>query len=101
MKGATSVLLGVKRLKSVFCVSGHGKFNRAQLMNVGALESSKLYPFQCYIFHDVDLLPEDNRNIYSCPQQPRHMSVAVDIMSYKWVTTPYKQGKKFITNFIL
>lgn len=63
------------------------KFNRAQLMNVGALESLKLYPFQCFIFHDVDLLPEDDRNIYSCPQQPRHMSVAIDTLNYR---LPYK-----------
>ena len=40
------------------------------------------------MFHDVDLLPEDDRNLYTCPQQPRHMSVAVDKFKYK---LPYKQ----------
>ena len=55
------------------------------LMNIGYKEAGKLYDNQCYIFHDVDLLPEDDRNLYSCPNQPRHMSAAVDTMSYKYV----------------
>lgn len=36
----------------------------------------------CVVFHDVDLLPEDDRNIYSCSNQPKHMSVAVDKFNY-------------------
>lgn len=52
-------------------------------MNVGFLEASKLYDYDCFVFHDVDLLPEDDRNLYSCPQSPRHMSVAIDRMNYK------------------
>lgn len=31
-------------------------FNRAKLMNVGFVEANRLYNWQCYIFHDVDLL---------------------------------------------
>ncbi|XP_030754308.1 beta-1,4-N-acetylgalactosaminyltransferase bre-4 [Sitophilus oryzae] len=62
---------------------GDGPFNRAMLMNVGYVEALKQNDFDCFIFHDIDLLPEDDRNIYSCPQQPRHMSVAVDIFKYK------------------
>jgi hypothetical protein len=49
------------------------KFNRAALFNVGFIEALKLYPFNCFIFHDVDLIPEDSRNIYKCVNQPRHM----------------------------
>lgn len=59
------------------------KFNRAKLMNVGFAEALKLYDFQCFVFHDVDLLPEDDRNLYSCPEQPRHMSVAIDVFNYR------------------
>jgi hypothetical protein len=44
-------------------------FNRAKLMNVGFVEANKFYNWQCYIFHDVDLLPEDDRNVYACPNQ--------------------------------
>ena len=64
----------------IFVVEQHGSepFNRAMLMNVGAAEALKSYDFQCFIFHDVDLLPEDDRNLYSCPVQPRHMSVAIN-----------------------
>lgn len=64
------------------------KFNRALLMNVGFVEAMKQYDYQCFIFHDVDLLPEDDRNLYTCPQTPRHMSVAIDRMKYK---LPYSQ----------
>ncbi|KAL3085014.1 hypothetical protein niasHS_010083 [Heterodera schachtii] len=63
-------------------------FNRAKLMNVGFVEASRLYDWQCFVFHDVDLLPEDDRNLYSCPEHPRHMSVAVDKFDY---TLPYAQ----------
>lgn len=58
-------------------------FNRAALMNIGFLEAMKLYKWDCFIFHDVDLLPLDNRNLYNCPRQPRHMSVAIDKFNYK------------------
>ena len=56
-------------------------------MNVGFAEANKDYDWDCFIFHDVDLLPEDDRNLYSCPEMPRHMSVAVDKFKYK---LPYK-----------
>lgn len=63
--------------------AGQGKFNRAKLFNVGYLEALALYDYQCFIFHDVDLIPEDDRNLYTCPEQPRHMSVAIDTMKYR------------------
>ncbi|XP_013110350.2 beta-1,4-N-acetylgalactosaminyltransferase bre-4 isoform X1 [Stomoxys calcitrans] len=62
-------------------------FNRAALMNIGFLEAMKLFKWDCFIFHDVDLLPLDNRNLYNCPRQPRHMSVAIDKFNYK---LPYR-----------
>lgn len=59
-------------------------FNRGILMNIGYNEAVKdNKDWNCFIFHDVDLLPEDERNIYSCPEVPRHMSSAVSTLGYK------------------
>ncbi|XP_047031601.1 beta-1,4-N-acetylgalactosaminyltransferase bre-4 [Helicoverpa zea] len=65
--------------------AGSKQFNRAKLMNVGFVESQKLEPggFQCFIFHDIDLLPLDTRNLYSCTRQPRHMSASIDTLNFK------------------
>jgi len=58
-------------------------FNRAMLFNVGFIEAMKDHNWTCVIFHDVDLIPEDDRNVYRCATDPRHMSVAVDKFQYK------------------
>lgn len=58
---------------------------RGMLMNVGFKEALNESDFDCFIFHDVDLLPEDDRNLYTCPELPRHMSVAVDVFKYRYV----------------
>ena len=63
------------------------KFNRASLMNVGFKEALKDFPWTCFIFHDVDHLPENIENLYTCPDQPRLLAVAVDKWNY---TTLYK-----------
>ncbi|KAL0871018.1 hypothetical protein ABMA27_004832 [Loxostege sticticalis] len=65
--------------------AGNSDFNRAKLMNVGFAESQKQRPggWQCFIFHDIDLLPLDLRNMYTCPRQPRHMSVSIDKLNFK------------------
>ncbi|XP_066990440.1 beta-1,4-N-acetylgalactosaminyltransferase bre-4-like [Macrobrachium rosenbergii] len=51
-------------------------------MNVGTVEALKIYNYQCFIFHDIDLLPENDKNIYACPDQPRHMSAEVNTLRY-------------------
>ena len=30
-------------------------------MNIGFVEALKMYDFECFVFHDVDLVPEDDR----------------------------------------
>jgi len=62
---------------------GNDIFNKALIMNAAFIEGLKLHNFHCVVFHDVDLVPEDDRNMYSCPVQPRHMAVAIDEEGYK------------------
>lgn len=64
-------------------------FNRGLLMNIGFVESikdmlvnnnnrtsGKSY-WDCFIFHDVDMIPEDERVSYTCNQSfPVHLAVA-------------------------
>ncbi|XP_046639137.1 beta-1,4-galactosyltransferase 4-like [Daphnia pulicaria] len=61
-------------------------FNRGMLMNIGFKEAQLLQEnFQCFIFHDVDLLPEYDGNPYTCPEdgKPRQMAFSVDSWNYK------------------
>ena len=88
-------------------------FNKGSLMNAGFVEILRRFPpvaaaaaagvaaaatgsdersmrrrgdgggFDCYIFHDVDLLPEDDRNQYTClTGTPRHVGAYVDKWKY-------------------
>lgn len=69
--------------KSVSFQADKKVFNKGRVMNAGFLEARKIYEFDCVIFHDVDLIPEHDGNLYECGDQPRHLSVAVDTMNYK------------------
>ena len=60
-----------------------GHFNRAMLMNIGYIESMKRHDYGCTVFHDVDLVPENDKNIYSCTDNPRHLSCAIDKYDYE------------------
>jgi hypothetical protein len=54
-------------------------FNKGVVMNGCFKEILKLQPdTPCFIMHDVDLLLIDDRNMYTCPTFPRHLSVAID-----------------------
>lgn len=53
-------------------------FNRGILMNIGYIEALRVDNYRCFVFSDVDLLLQDDRNIYGCPEQPRHLSVIID-----------------------
>ncbi|XP_028325839.1 beta-1,4-galactosyltransferase 3-like isoform X2 [Gouania willdenowi] len=63
--------------------AGNYTFNRAKLMNVGFREAMKEEDWDCLFFHDVDLIPEDDRNTYVCDVNPKHVSVAIDRNNYK------------------
>lgn len=64
-------------------------FNRAKLFNIGVEEINKIYDSTnedricCYIFHDVDMLPLDQKNLYMCTSQPRHMGPNLSTLRFK------------------
>lgn len=64
-------------------------FNKGIVMNACFKEILKLQPnTPCFIMHDVDLLMIDDRNMYTCPRVPRHLSVAIDKFQFY---LPYKE----------
>ena len=70
---------------TIFVVQQHGNeiFNKAKLLNIGFKEASQEGSFDCFIFHDVDLLAENDRNLYRCADVPRHLSVGIDKWGYQ------------------
>ncbi|CAF1215284.1 unnamed protein product [Adineta ricciae] len=57
-----------------------GAFNKARLNNFAFHHLMKTYKPTCVIFHDVDLIPENNQNLYTCltsADHPIHMSANV------------------------
>lgn len=57
-------------------------FNRGKLFNIGFTEANKLDQFCCFIFHDIDLLPFNQKQLYLCSEYPRHMCSALDKFRY-------------------
>ncbi|KAJ7402903.1 Beta-1,4-galactosyltransferase 3 [Pitangus sulphuratus] len=67
---------------------GTGSFNRAKLLNVGVREAMKDEDWDCLVLHDVDLVPENDYNLYICDEYyPKHMASAMDKFQY---ILPYK-----------
>lgn len=59
-------------------------FNKGALYNSGFLEAMKKKEWDCSVFHDIDMVPMDDRNIYDCPRvNPRHMAIDVDKFKFK------------------
>ena len=77
----------IRFLKIFFHLNGEERspFNRGMLMNIGFNEAQLLQEhFQCFIFHDVDLLPEYDGNPYTCPEdgKPRQMAFSINSWNY-------------------
>ncbi|XP_036388279.1 beta-1,4-galactosyltransferase 5-like [Megalops cyprinoides] len=68
--------------------TGDQPFNRAMLFNVGFREAMKDSDWDCMVFHDVDHIPENDRNYYGCGKMPRHFAVELDKYSYM---LPYEE----------
>ena len=46
------------------------QFNRGLLANAGFLTARSITNYTCYIIHDVDLLPTNPNNVYTCGAGP-------------------------------
>ncbi len=54
--------------------------NRCALLNVRFDDVNRPDSFDCFIFHDIGLLPQNERNYYSCLDgQARQLAFSVDI----------------------
>lgn len=65
-----------------------GSFNKARVMNAVFNEISNNWhshqdksarPFDCFVFHDVDMLPENDFNLYLCEKMPKHLSPGIKL----------------------
>ncbi|MEE6506666.1 hypothetical protein FKM82_007784 [Ascaphus truei] len=78
-------MLQRQRLQFAFYVieqAGNQPFNRAMLFNIGFEEAMKDLAWDCLIFHDVDHIPENDRNYYGCQHMPRHFAAKLDKYMY-------------------
>uniref|UniRef100_A0A2C9JI32 Beta-1,4-galactosyltransferase n=1 Tax=Biomphalaria glabrata TaxID=6526 RepID=A0A2C9JI32_BIOGL len=72
--------------------AGNSTFNRGALFNVGFLEAEKFHRFDCYILHDVDIIPLNDHNLYRCGGNPRHFAVALNKYNYNLLYSNYFGG---------
>uniref|UniRef100_A0A8C5PRD7 Beta-1,4-galactosyltransferase 3 n=1 Tax=Leptobrachium leishanense TaxID=445787 RepID=A0A8C5PRD7_9ANUR len=78
--------------------AGNATFNRAKLLNVGVKEAMKDEDWDCLFLHDVDLIPENDHNLYTCdPWNPKHASVAMNKFSYNLPYPQYFGGVSALT----
>ena len=61
-----------------------GLFNKGTLFNAGVLEIERRFNgyYDCFILHDVDTLPENDRILYRCGEQPMALSQYLDRYHY-------------------
>lgn len=69
-------------------------------MNIGFLEAMGTGQFySCLILHDVDLIPEYDENVYSCPEsgRPRQLAFAMSYNKYKLIDFDYVRVSCYVT----
>ena len=76
----------------------HLVFNRALLINIGFMEVIKQQKsndyWNCFIFHDIDMLPENELNLYTCNNEmPKQMATSISVFNYS--TDGYFKNKYF------
>lgn len=85
MVGLPHIIVGSPTSLLVFTPqAGNSTFNRAKLLNVGVKEALKDEEWDCLFLHDVDLIPENDHNLYTCdPWNPKHVSIAMNKFGYR------------------
>ncbi|CAG0923553.1 unnamed protein product [Notodromas monacha] len=63
-------------------------FNRGQLLNIGTLEAEKHGDYHCFVYHDLDMIPEKGNTPYKCFPWPLHLALGVEKLQYK----PFYRG---------
>ncbi|XP_076079131.1 beta-1,4-galactosyltransferase 4-like isoform X3 [Mytilus galloprovincialis] len=71
-------------------------FNRGMLSNIGFVQAMKDMAYDCVVIHDLDILPEDDRNFYICGDNPIHMATKVEKFKYR---VPYHSFAGGISTF--
>ncbi|KTF75884.1 hypothetical protein cypCar_00024996 [Cyprinus carpio] len=92
-------MLQRQRLQFAFYVieqTGTQPFNRAMLFNVGFKEAMKDLDWDCVVFHDVDHIPENDRNYYGCGQMPRHFAAKLDKYMYMYKLLRYSKERQHL-----
>ncbi|KAH9514654.1 Zinc finger protein containing five transmembrane domains [Bulinus truncatus] len=67
-------------------------FNKGALLNAGFIEANKLGNFDCFILHDVDLIPLNDFNLYRCDSNPRHYAVSIDKYNFQLLFSAHFGG---------
>jgi hypothetical protein len=75
-------------------------FNKGRLYNMGfkyIIDNELEWEFNCFILHDIDLLPLNFNLEYSCADMPKHMSIYVKRLSDDSLSPHYR----FLTGGVL
>lgn len=80
----------LQRQKLSYCIMvseqhDTGKFNKGLLMNAAFAEAEQSLGFDCIVLHDVDMLPENDQNLYKCGERgPVHLSPKISKYNYNY-----------------
>ena len=68
----------------IFLAGPPTTFNRGMLLNVGYLEALRVSEeFDCFVFHDVDMIPRNDHCYYRChPSRTVHLTNHVNAWNY-------------------